>query len=174
MNFNESVKELRQLTSCGVIECKKALEEAKGDMKAAIEILKKRGMQLAAKKADRAARQGKVESYVHSGGKIGVLVEINCETDFVARNEEFQRFVKDVAMQIAAMNPKYIKKEEVPQEVIAKEGKEGNDFYKHACLLEQAFIKDASLTISDYLTSVIAKTGENIVVRRFSRYQLGE
>lgn len=171
MNFNESIKELRQLTSCGVIECKKALEEAKGDMKAAIEILKKRGMQLAAKKADRSARQGKVESYVHGGGKIGVLVEVNCETDFVARNEEFQKFTRDVAMQIAAMNPKYIKKEEVPQEIIAKEG---NEFYKHACLLEQAFIKDASLTISDYLTSIIAKTGENVIVRRFSRYQLGE
>ena len=171
MNFSGSIKELRSITSCGVIECKKALEEAKGDMKAAIELLKKRGMMLAASKAERATRQGKVESYIHSGGKIGVLVEVNCETDFVARNEEFQKFAKDVAMQIAAMSPKYIKKEEVPQETAAKEGA---DFYKHACLLEQAFIKDANLTIFEYLTSLIAKTGENIVIRRFMRYQLGE
>lgn len=171
MNLNESIKQLRSITSCGVIECKKALEEAKGDIQAAIAVLKKRGMQLAEKKADRTARQGKVESYVHGGGKIGVLVEINCETDFVARNEEFQKFAKDVAMQIAAMNPKYIKKEEVPQAIAVKETA---DFYKHACLMEQAFIKDAAVTIGEHLTSLIAKTGENIVIRRFMRYQLGE
>lgn len=171
MNLNAAIKELRSITSCGVIECKKALEEAKGDMKAALEILRKRGMQLAAKRADRVARQGKVEFYIHAGGKIGVLVEINCETDFVARNEEFQKFAKDVAMQVAAMNPGYIKKEDVPKETIEKEGA---DFYKQGCLLEQPFIKDATVTIGDCLVSLIAKTGENIVIRRFTRYQLGE
>jgi len=171
MSLRESIKELRQMTSCGVVECKKALEEAGGDMKKALEILRKRGVQLAAKKADRVARQGKIESYIHSQGRIGVLVEINCETDFVARNEDFIKFAKDVAMQIAAMSPEYIKKEEIPKSILDKEDA---DFYKNACLLGQPFIKDQSLTISDCLTSLIAKTGENIVIRRFTRYQLGE
>lgn len=171
MSLRELIKELRKISSCGVIECKKALEEANGDLKFAIEILRKRGIQLVASKADRVTRQGKIESYIHSQGKIGVLVEINCETDFVAKNEEFARFAKDIAMQIAAMSPKYIKREEVPQDV---KDKEDAGFYKQVCLLEQLFIKDESLTIGDYLASIIAKTGENIIIRRFTRYQLGE
>ncbi len=171
MSLHELVKKLREMTSCGVVDCKKALQEAKGDIKEAVNILKKKGIQLAAKKAERVARQGKIESYIHAQGKIGVLVEINCETDFVAKNEDFKRFVKDVAMQIAAMDPKYIKKEEMHQEVPEKEAQE---LHKHMCLLEQPFIKDSSTTINDYLTSLIGKIGENIVIRRFSRYQLGE
>lgn len=171
MSLAESIKQLREMTSSGVIECKKALEESKGDIKEALEILRKRGVALAAKKAERVTKQGKVESYIHSQGRIGVLIEINCETDFVAKNEEFCKFAKDVAMQIAAMDPKYIKKEEVPQDVL---NKETADYCKRVCLLEQSFIKDQGMTINDYLTSLIVKTGENIIIRRFMRYQLGE
>ncbi|PIQ88823.1 MAG: translation elongation factor Ts [Candidatus Omnitrophica bacterium CG11_big_fil_rev_8_21_14_0_20_42_13] len=171
MSLNDLIKELRQATSAGVIDCKKALEEAKGDMKRALDLLRQKGAKLAAKKASRAARQGKVESYIHAQGKIGVLVEVNCETDFVAKNEEFQKFVKDVAMQIAAMDPKYIKKEEMHQDIPEEEARE---LHKHMCLLEQSFIKDQSMTINDYLASLIGKIGENIVIRRFTRYQLGE
>ncbi|MFQ5681460.1 MAG: elongation factor Ts [Candidatus Omnitrophota bacterium] len=155
------------------MECKRALEEAQGDMEAARKILRKRGMQLAAKKSQREARAGKVESYIHSAGNIGVLLEINCETDFVSRNEEFCKLARDVAMQIAAMQPEYIGKDDVPEEIRNK-NKEDGDFFRQVCLLEQPFIKDQGLTIKEYISSVIAKTGENIVVRRFVRYKLGE
>ena len=171
----EVIKELRELTSCGVIECKKALEEAKGDIKKAKEVLQKRGLEIAAKKASRAANQGRVEAYIHHGNKIGVLAEVNCETDFVARNEEFIRFAKDVAMQIAATDPRYLNKEDVPADVLVDmNDKQKADFIKVNCLLNQPFIKDDKFTIQDYLTSIVAKIGENILVRRFVRYRLGE
>ena len=171
----EIIKQLRELTSASVSDCKNALDDAKGDMRLAAELLKKRGLEIAAKKATRAANQGRVEAYIHHGNKIGVLVEINCETDFVARNEEFIRFSKDVAMQIAATDPRYLKKEDVPKDVtIELNDKQKNDFFKVSCLLSQPFIKDDKMTIQDYLTSIVAKIGENIVVRRFSRFRLGE
>jgi len=169
----ELIQQLRQETSCGVMDCRKALIESKGDFKKAKEVLIKRGLEIAAKKADRVAKQGRIESYVHLGNKIGVLLEVNCETDFVARNEDFCRFVKDVAMQIAAAEPRYLKKEEVSKEDL-KEVKDKEGFYKQNCLMEQVFIKDSNLTIKDYLASLVAKIGENIVVRRFARYKLGE
>src|SRR3989338_3747779 len=157
----DGIKELREMTSCGVIECKKALEEAKGNLQKAKEILQKRGLEIAAKKSSRVAKEGRIESYIHLGSKIGVLLEVNCETDFVARNEDFCRFAKDVAMQIAAANPKYLKREDIPAEVL-KKAENQEDFIKSSCLLEQVFIKDADMTIKDYLASLVAKIGENI------------
>ena len=190
----DAVRRLREKTNAGVVDCKKALREAGGDVDKAIEILRKQGISMASKKVGREAKEGRIESYIHLGGKMGVLVEINCETDFVARNSEFKSFVKDIAMQVAASNPLYVRKEDVPQEAITKEkdiikaqiqGKpphavekiaEGklSKFYEDACLLEQPFIKDAGLKVKDILTSMIAKIGENIVIRRFVRYQVGE
>ncbi len=171
----EIIKQLRELTLASVSDCKAALDEAKGDLKAASEILKKRGLEIAAKKASRAANQGRVEAYVHHGNKIGVLLEVNCETDFVARNEEFIRFTKDVAMQIAATEPKHLKAEDVPSDVIGDfNDQQKQDYYKVHCLLSQPFIKDPKVSIQDYLTSIVAKIGENIVVRRFCRFKLGE
>ena len=171
----EVIKKLREATSASVSDCKNALDEAKGDLHKASEILKKRGLEIAAKKASRAANQGRVEAYVHTGNKIGVLVEINCETDFVARNEEFIRFAKDVAMQIAASAPKFLKTEEVPSEELKDLNDKGkSDYFKAYCLLQQPFIKDDKLTIQDYLISLVAKIGENIVIRRFSRFKIGE
>jgi len=171
----ELIKELRILTSASVSDCKAALDEAKGDLKAASEILKKRGLEIAAKKASRAANQGRIEAYVHLGNKIGVLAEINCETDFVARNDEFIRFSKDVALQIAAASPKYVKREDVPADMIKSfNNKEKEDYFKVHCLLDQPFIKDEKITIKDYLVSIVAKIGENIVIRRFSRFRIGE
>jgi len=169
----ETIKELRNLTSASVMDCKKALQEAQGDLKKAVEFLRKRGLEIAANKQDRAAKEGRVEAYVHLGNKIGVLVEVDCETDFVARNNDFYQFSKDVAMQIAACNPLYIKKEDVPENVLEQqENKEL--FLKERCLLEQVFIKDPSISIKDYLAGLIAKMGENIFVRRFTRYKIGE
>ena len=171
----EVIKKLREATSASVSDCKNALDEAKGDLHKASEILKKRGLEIAAKKASRAANQGRVEAYVHTGNKIGVLVEINCETDFVARNEEFIRFAKDVAMQIAASAPKFLKTEEVPSEELKDLNDKGkSDYFKAYCLLQQPFIKDDKLTIQDYLTSLVAKIGENIIIRKFSRFKIGE
>ena len=169
----DQIKELRDMTSCGVIDCKKALEESKGDMKKAKELLQKRGLELAAKKADRETKEGRVEAYVHMGNKIGVLVEVNCETDFVARNEDFCIFTKDLAMHIAASNPKYIKKQEIPQEIL-KEQKDIEQYTKEHCLLDQVFIKDPSRTIQDYLNALVAKIGENIYISRFIRYKVNE
>ncbi len=192
----ESVKDLRQRTGAGVIDCKTALQEAKGNMEAAIDYLRRKGLATAAKKAGRIATDGLVSSYIHAGGKMGVLVEINCETDFVAKTEDFQTFVKNIAMHIAAANPQYIRREEIPEEVLEREraiyrtqaleaGKpqkvidkivEGKieRFYSEACLLEQTYVRDADLTVKELLDAIIAKIGENITIRRFARFQLGE
>jgi len=167
------IKELREITSSSVAHCKKALEDTKGDIKKAVVLLRKQGLEIAAKKRSRAAGEGRIEAYVHHGNKIGVLLEVNCESDFVARNEDFTQFTKDVAMQIAATSPLYLKKEEVPAEVKEQE-KNKEDFYKNHCLLEQPFVKDPSITINDYLGSIVAKIGESIVIRRFMRYKIGE
>ncbi len=169
----ESIKELREMTCASIANCQEALKDAKGDVQKAAGLLRKRGLEIAAKKQDRAAKEGRIEAYVHHGNKIGVLLEVNCETDFVARNSDFCQFTKDIAMQIAASNPAYIKREEVPAKVL-KEEKDKEQFYKDNCLLEQAFVKDPALTIKDYLGSLIAKIGENIVIRRFIRYKIGE
>lgn len=190
------VKELREKTGCGMMDCKKALEEANGSIEQAIEILRKKGLAELAKKAGRAVKEGLVDAYIHPGGRIGVLVEVNCETDFVARNEDFKNFVHDLAMQIAAASPLYVSREQVPEEVVKNEKEiyraqaiqEGKPekfvdkivsgrlekFYQAVCLLEQPFIKNQEITVQDYLGSVVAKIGENISIRRFTRYQLGE
>jgi elongation factor Ts len=189
------VKELREKTAAGMMDCKKALTETDGDMDKAIEYLREKGLSKAAKKSGRLASEGLVEAYIH-GGRIGVLVEVNSETDFVAKNEEFKTFVKDVAMHIAAENPSYVKKEEVPQEEIQKEkdfltkqalaeGKPANivekmvegrisKYYNEICLLEQPFVKDPDKTVGDLLNEKIARIGENLSIRRFSRFEVGE
>ncbi|SHF22874.1 translation elongation factor Ts [Desulforamulus putei] len=190
------VKELRERTGAGMMDCKKALAEVGGDMEKAIEFLREKGLAAAAKKAGRIAAEGIVEAYIHGGGRIGVLVEINCETDFVAKNEDFRALAKDIAMQIAAAKPEYVRREEVPAEVIEKEreilraqalneGKpekivekmvEGRieKYYKEVCLLEQPFIKDSDKTVQQVVNEAIAKIGEKIDVRRFTRYEMGE
>lgn len=190
----DAIKKLRDKTNAGVVDCKKALKESDGDIEKAIEILRKQGVSMASKKAGRAAKEGRIESYIHLGGKIGVLVEVNCESDFVARNDDFKTFVKDIAMQVAASSPLCVRKEDVTEDAIKKEtdiikaqaaGKpegavqkivEGKlaKFYEEICLLEQPFIKDTNLKVKDMLTSMIAKIGENIIIRRFTRYQVGE
>jgi len=190
----DAIKKLREKTNAGVVDCKKALREAGGDIDKAIEVLRKQGVALASKKIGRTAKEGRVESYIHLGGKIGVLVEVDCESDFVARNDDFKTFVKNLAMQVAASNPLYVKKEDVTEAAVKKEteiikaqltGKpataadkivEGKltKFYEEVCLLEQPFIKDPGLKVKDVLTSMIAKIGENIVIRRFVRFQVGE
>jgi len=192
----QMVKELREKTSAGMMDCKKALKATEGDLKKAMEYLRKKGIDAASSKLNRKALNGKVESYIHLYGKIGVLVEINCETDFVANTEEFKGFAKDITMQIAASNPKFISREDVPNDIIEKEkeiffaqvektGKpapiikkivEGKleKYFKENCLKEQVFIKDNSKNINQLLLELIAKLGENIVIRRFARFQLGE
>src|SRR4030043_539431 len=192
----ELIKDLRQRTGAGVVDCKVALQEAKGDIDKAIEYLRRKGLATAAKKAGRIATEGLVSSYIHAGGKIGVLVEVNCETDFVAKTEDFQNFVKNVAMQIAAANPQYVRREEIPENVLDKEREiyraqaleskkpeKGIDkivegklegFYSEVCLLEQTYIKDGDLTVKEVLDAMIAKIRENIAIRRFARFQLGE
>lgn len=191
-----SVKELREKTGAGMLDCKKALEEANGDLTKAAEILREKGLSAAANKAGRIATEGVVESYIHGGGRIGVLVEINCETDFVAKTDSFKEFARDIAMQIAAANPQFVRREDVPQDALDKEreilknqalneGKPANivekmvegrmsKFYEEYCLLEQPFIKDPDKTISALLNEKIATIGENISIRRFVRYELGE
>ena len=169
----ELIKQLRETTSLGVSDCRKALYEAKGDVTKAKDILMKRGLEIAAKKSDRIAKAGRIASYIHHDNKTGVLVEVNSETDFVARNEEFIRFSSDVALHVAAMKPRYVKREDVPQETV-KEQADGEAFCKEACLLEQPFVKNPSLTIKEYLNSIIAKVGENVIIRRFTRFQIGE
>ena len=189
------IRTLREKTNAPMMDCKKALVEANGDIKTAIEILKKRGQIVALKKAGRTAKEGIVESYIHSNNKIGVLLEVNCETDFVGRNEDFRSFVKDVCMQVAASAPSYVSREEVPKATTEREkeilkeqvkGKKPENviekiingkiekFYSEVCLLDQPFIKDDKLTIKDYLNTLIGKIGENIVIRRFVRFQVGE
>jgi elongation factor Ts len=191
----ELVKELREKTGVGFMECKSALQEAKGDLEAAITILRKRGLASAAKKSSRETKDGLIGAYIHNG-KIGVMVEVNCESDFVARNPEFQALVKDIAMHIAASDPRFIRKEDVTEDVLASErdiyreqaratGKPDNvldkivegrmsKYYSEACLLEQPFVKDPSMTVRDRIAAQIQKIGENIQVRRFVRYKLGE
>lgn len=161
-----AVKELREQTGAGIMDCKRALQEAEGDVKKALEVLRQQGLARAEKKSARVAGQGVVEAYVHGGGRIGVLVEVNCETDFVARTEEFKALVHDIAMQVAAQNPRYVAEEEVP----AGEEFEPND---QPVLLKQPFIKNPSLTVGDLITDAVAKIGENIKVRRFARFELG-
>jgi elongation factor Ts len=198
------VKELRQKTGAGMMDCKKALTETNGDMDKAIEYLREKGIASASKKADRVAAEGIVESYIHAGGRIGVLVEVNCETDFVAKTPEFGSFVKDIAMQIAAMNPQYVSRNEIPEAVIAEEreelrrraveevkeqgkpaeiadkiaGKmvEGrlDKRLKELCLLDQVFVKDNDKTIDQLVKEQISRIGENITIRRFVRFELGE
>ncbi len=188
------VKELREKTNAGMMDCKAALKESKGDLKAAIDILRKKGLSIAAKKGSRQAKDGVIGAYIHLAGKLGVLVEVNCETDFVAKNQIFQDFVKDISLQIAASNPRYLGREDVPAEVIAKEkeilasqvkNKPENvvekivtgkleKFYQEHCLLDQPFVKDGNVTIANLLNDKIAKIGENIVIRRFARFQVGE
>ncbi|NLU52634.1 MAG: translation elongation factor Ts [Clostridiaceae bacterium] len=190
------VKELRELTGAGMMDCKKALQESNGNMEKAIEYLRENGLAKAAKKAGRLASEGIVEAYIHGGGRIGVLVEVNIETDFAAKNEEFRSFVKDIAMQIAAMSPQYVRREEVPAEVVEKEKEilkaqamnEGKPehiaekmvagrlekFFNEVCLLEQPFIKDSDKTVEQVLKEKIALIGENINIRRFVRFEKGE
>ena len=194
----EQVKDLRERTGAGVMDCKAALEAAQGDLQGAVEYLRKKGLADAAKKSHRDARDGVVVSYIHPGSKIGVLVEVNCETDFVARTEDFQQLVKDIAMQVAAANPSYVAREEVPGAVVEKEREiyrqqmadqkkppqvidkiiEGKleKFYGESCLLEQPFIRDASgkTRLKDMVDQATSKMGERIVVKRFARFQVGE
>ena len=190
------VKELREKTGAGMMACKKALTEAEGDYEKAVDLLRKKGMASADKKAGRATSEGAVSSYVHSNGKVGVLLEVNCETDFVARTEQFKEFVKDISMHIAASSPRYLTSEEIPQEVIAKEkeiaiaqmqeqGKPQNvlekiaegkvrKFIEENCLLSQAFVKDPDKTVEQVLRETIGALGENMAIQRFVRFELGE
>jgi elongation factor Ts len=190
------VKELRERTGAGMMDCKNALVEAEGDIEKAIEILRVKGLAQAAKKAGRVASEGLVEAYIHLGGRIGVLVEVNCETDFVAKTDEFRHLCRDIAMQVAASKPEYVRREDVPVEVVNKEkqilreqaleeGKpekivermvEGRigKFFKENCLVEQPYIRDPDKSVQDLLNEIISKLGENITVRRFSRFEVGE
>lgn len=170
----DSIKELRSQTCASVLHCKKALEEAEGDINKAAQILRKKGLQIAVEKQSRVAKEGRIEAYVHMGNKIGVLLEVDCESDFVAKNSEFCQFTKDLAMQIAACNPAYINKEDVPAEAIENEKEKKEEFYKVNCLSEQPFVKDPGVSIKDYLGSIVGKFNENIVIRRFTRYKVGE
>ncbi len=191
-----AVRELREKTGAGIMDCRNALAESEGDLEKAIVFLRERGLAAAAKKVTRAAAEGLVGSYVHGGGKIGVLIEVNCETDFVARTPDFQALVKDLAMQVAAANPRYVRREDVPEAVreaemaiyraqASQSGKPGpviekivagklEKFYSEACLLEQSFIKDPERTVAQVIADLVARVGENIVVRRFARFQVGE
>ena len=190
------IKELRERTSAGIADCKKALTETNGDMEKAAEYLREKGLAAAVKKSGRIASEGVVASYIHAGGRIGVLVEVNCETDFVAKNEVFTAFVKDIAMHIAASNPLYVKKEDVPADALEKEAavlraqalNEGKPekivekivsgrmekYYDDYCLMEQSFVKNPDQTIGEYVKEKIATLGENISIRRFVRYEMGE
>lgn len=192
----EMVKELRERTGAGMMDCKKALVETGGNMERAIEVLREKGLAAAAKKAGRVTTEGRVESYIHGAGRIGVLVEVNCETDFVAKTDEYREFCKDIAMQIAAARPEYISRDQVPEVVVEKErailrtqalneGKpekvvdrivEGRleKFFKEVCLLEQPFIKNPDITVQQRLTELISRIGENVTIRRFARFELGE
>jgi len=192
----QMVKELRERTGAGMMDCKGALTESGGDMEKAIDLLRTKGLAAAAKKAGRVAAEGVVASYIHAGGKIGVLIEVNCETDFVAKTEEFQQLVRDIAMHVAASEPRFVRREEVTEELLEREraifreqalasGKPANvvekivegkmdKFYSENCLLEQAFVKNPDQTVGELVTEAVAKIGENIQVRRFVRFKLGE
>jgi elongation factor Ts len=190
------VKELRDKTGAGIMDCKEALTASSGSIEEAVDYLRKQGLQAAAKRSARSTSEGMINSYIHGGGRLGVLVEVNCETDFVARTDEFQELVHDIAMHIAASNPLYVSREEIPEDVIAKEqailteqakaaGRPEHviakivdgriqKYFEEVCLLDQPFVKDANLTISDLLKEHIAKVGENITISRFARFALGE
>ncbi|MCX7994517.1 MAG: translation elongation factor Ts [candidate division WOR-3 bacterium] len=192
----EKIRELRERTGAGIVDCKDALIQANGDIEKAVDILRMKGLALAAKKVGRITKEGIIDAYIHPGDRLGVLVEVNCETDFVARNQDFRRFVRDIALQIAASEPLVVSREELPREVIEKEKEiyrsqiqdlkkppeiiekivEGKleKFYNSVCLLEQPFVKIPEKTVGDYLKEQIAKFGENIVIRRFVRFRLGE
>ena len=192
----DTVKKLREKTGVGLMDCKEALKHTNGDIEKAVDFLRERGLAKMAKRMGRVASEGSIASYIHTGGKVGAMVEINCETDFVAKTDQFQNFVKDVAMQITASNPLYVKREDIPQEHLDREkaiyrnqalesGKpekivdkiaEGKleKFYQEVCLVEQSFIKNPDLTIKDLLEELLVKTGEKIVINRFVRFQLGE
>ena len=192
----EMVKELREKTGAGVMDCKQALQEADGDFDKAIEILRKKGAASAQKRLGRETKEGVIDAYIHPGNRLGVLIEVNCETDFVARNEEFRQFVRNMAMQVAASNPLVVSREDLPQELVEKEleiyrsqareqGKPEHiidkiaqgkleKYYQEVCLLEQAYIRDPDRTVEDILNEIRAKIGENIIIKRFVRYQLGE
>jgi len=192
----EMIKELRELTGAGVLDCKRALDQTGGDMEQAANLLREKGLAAAAKKQERVALEGRVEAYVHPGNTLATLIEVNCESDFVARTQQFQDLCHDLAMQVAASNPSYVSRQDVPAEVIEAErneyraqmagdpkpehiiervieGKLGK-FYEEKCLLEQPFIKDDSKTVQQLLTEAIAKLGENIMIRRFARFRVGE
>ncbi len=191
-----AIKELREKTGAGMLDCKKALEKHDGNLDKAIEYLREQGLAAAAKKAGRIAAEGIVESYIHAGGRIGVLVEVNCETDFVAKTDEFRTLVRDVAMHIAASRPEYLRREDIPQDVVEREteifrqqtlneGKPANivdkivggkvdKYLRELCLLDQPFVKDPSMTVGTLIASKVGKIGENISVRRFVRYEMGE
>ncbi|PIE56407.1 MAG: elongation factor Ts [Desulfobulbus propionicus] len=192
---SQMVKELREKTNAGMMDCKKALGETGGDMEKAVDLLRQKGLAVAAKRADRATSEGVVECYIHGGGKLGVMVEIGCETDFVGKNDEFRTFARDVAMHVAAVNPVAVSREEMPAEMIAREreiyvaqakesGKPENiidkivsgkieKYVSEACLLEQKYVKNPDLTVQDLLNELIAKMGENIAIKRFARFQIG-
>jgi elongation factor Ts len=192
----EKLRELRERTGAGIVDCQKALAEAEGDIEKAVETLRKKGLALAAKKVGRITKEGIIDAYIHPGDRLGVLVEVNCETDFVARNTEFRRFVRDIALQIAASEPMVVMREELPADVIEREREiyrsmvqdmkkkpeivekivEGKleKFYSDVCLIEQPFVKIPEKTVGEYLKEQIAKFGENIIVRRFVRFRLGE
>ena len=192
----EQVKQLRDKTGAGMMDCKAALGEADGDTEKAVEILRKKGLASAAKRAGRATNNGVIGHYIHMGGKVGVLVEVNCETDFVARTDDFQSLAKEIAMHIAAANPLYVKREDVPGEVLEKEKEiyraqftgqnkpanvldkiaEGKleSFFSQVCLMDQEYVRDPNLTIKQLITNAAAKTGENVTISRFARFKLGE
>ena len=189
------VKQLREKSGAGMMDCKEALKECGGDLEKAVDFLRKKGLATAAKRAGRATSEGTIQSYIHLGGKIGVLVEVNCETDFVGKNDDFQEFARNIAMHIAATNPVGITSEDVPKEVVEREmeiyraqvlemGKpekmvdkiaEGklNKFFKESCLMNQPYVKEPDKTVADYLNEVIARTGERITIKRFARFQIG-
>jgi elongation factor Ts len=193
---SEQVKELREKTGAGILDCKKALTEMSGDTEKAVEYLRKKGLASAQKKAVRVTKDGLITQYIHAGGKLGVLVEINCETDFVARTEEFRSFARDIAMHVAAANPQFVRREEVPEKTLesekeiyrsqARESKKPEailekivtgkleSFFKDACLLEQPFVKNPDKTVQEITTDLVSKIGENITIKRFVRFQLGE
>jgi len=190
------VKDLREKTGAGMMDCKEALTASDGDFEKAIDYLRKKGMSAATKRSSKAAKDGTIATYIHMGGKIGVMVELNCETDFVAKTDNFQAMAKDLAMQVAATNPIYVSPQEIPEDALEREKEiyrsqllaekkpekiwdkiiEGklNKFYEEVCLVNQKFIKDDSITIATLINNMIAKTGENIIIRRFARFQLGE
>ncbi|HZG66971.1 MAG TPA: translation elongation factor Ts [Herpetosiphonaceae bacterium] len=170
----EQVKELRERTGAAVLDCKKVLEQTGGDVDAALKLLRERGLEIAAKKTSREAREGRIETYVHPGNRVVAVVELNCETDFVGRNDEFVQLARDIAMQVAAMNPQYLRKEDVPADALqGAEVTSPEKYFEEVVLLEQPFVKQPNITIGQKIQDTIAKTGENIVVRRYARWEVG-